>query len=76
MLGSIVVLVTMSAFRRAPSIKAREAHVQPIGIILLHVNGVLHGRSAPLLTIESKHCVQSSRYTAWSGRGGRRAMEY
>jgi hypothetical protein len=66
----------MVALASTTAVETIEADIESRGIILTRVGqikldvrygGALLGRP----TIESKHCVQSSRYTAWLGPGGR-----
>lgn len=43
MLSLVEVLLTVSALRCATPIEAREAHIEAIGVILLHVSSVPFG---------------------------------
>jgi hypothetical protein len=60
----------------AAAVKAIEANIEAIRVVLsfLLVAGALQS-SETSLTIESKHCVQSSRYTDCVGPGGRSSTE-
>jgi hypothetical protein len=56
----------------AAAIEAVEANIEAGGVVLgLLLIAKAPGSSREGLTIESKHCVQSSRYTDCVGPGGR-----
>lgn len=58
---------------RAATVEAGETDVQPGIVVLDHVRCCTGGLDGKKHTMESKHWVQSSRYTAWDGPGILRA---
>ena len=55
------------------TVEAVEAYIKASRIVLLGVRSTpLSVSSVP--TMESKHCVQSSRYTDWFGPGARSSL--
>jgi hypothetical protein len=63
----------VAAISSASAVEAVEADIEAGRIILDRQPRGEH--SISLLTIESKHCVQSSRYTDWFGPGGRSSVD-
>jgi hypothetical protein len=68
-----VVKLCMIPFPRASAVEAMKANIQPSRIILVVVVRNRALQQPKSLTIESKHCVQSSLYTGWVELGGRRS---
>jgi hypothetical protein len=60
----------------AAAVEAVEANIEAVGVVLsfLSVAKALQSYGTGL-TIESKHCVQSSRYTDCVGPGGRSSIK-
>jgi hypothetical protein len=64
----------MSTVCGTATVEAVEAYIEASRIVLLDVRPNSLSMSS-ILTIESKHCVQSSRYTDWLGPGARSSWD-
>lgn len=51
-----------------------DKHLTPVRHPMKKISHKKTGKTADTRTIESKHCVQSSRYTTWDGEGGVRSV--
>lgn len=58
----------MSSVCGTAAVEAVEAYIEASRIVLLDVRSNSLSMSS-VLAMESKHCVQSSRYTDWFGLG-------
>lgn len=58
-----------------PPLKQYKHTSRPVGSSWIYVSIVLQSPSE-IPTIESKHWVQSSRYTDWFGLGGRSSVKH
>jgi hypothetical protein len=70
-----VVKAAMLPISSTATVEAVEANIEPGGVVLIGKSTWCGGAYKPALTIESKHWVQSSRYTAWFGPGGRSSVK-
>jgi hypothetical protein len=64
----------MSSVCGAATVEAVEAYIKASRIVLVDVRSNSLSMSS-VLTMESKHCVQSSRYTDWFGPGARSSVD-
>ena len=71
MTGSLEMKQCMIPVASTATIETVKTDIETIRLILKSISPG-HGKQkrVGVLTIESKHCVQSSRYTDWLGLGG------
>ena len=75
MISEGVVKPPMLPISSTAAVEAVEANVEAGGVVLIGKLTWCGRAYQPALTIESKHWVQSSRYTAWFGPGGRSSVK-